>query len=205
MNKKKWHHYYRSYFSHFKARYFLIIMVISLSVSVYALRSNNETMITLRNQLYSADKMNGDVQGALDRLQSYVIAHMNTNLSSGADPVYPPIQLKYTYQRLVSAESKQVASTNINLYTDAENYCQTVIPIGTIGFSGKIRVPCIEQYVLSHGTKINPIPVSLYEFDFVSPVWSPDLAGISLLISLLAFLLAIFDYLITKILYRSVK
>lgn len=188
MNKKGWY-YYRHYLKHFKARYFFILALICLVISVGALRSNNETMINLRNQVYIADKNNNNVQAALDKLQAYVTAHMNTNLSSGSNPVYPPIQLKYTYQRLVSAQDSYVATTNANLYTDAENYCQTVIPIGTIGFSGKIRVPCIEQYVQTHGAKASPISASLYEFDFISPVWSPDLAGYSLLFGTLFLLL----------------
>ncbi|HXR50098.1 MAG TPA: hypothetical protein VN778_03685, partial [Verrucomicrobiae bacterium] len=114
-------------------------------------------------------------------LQAYVTTHMNTNLSAGQGAVYPPIQLKYTYDRLVQAESDAAAASNTQLYTQAQNYCQTQIPTG---FSGRGRVPCIEQYVQSHDTSLPTIPDALYKFDFVSPVWSPDFAGWSLLFAI---------------------
>ncbi len=173
-------------------------------VAIFALRANNEHMIVLRNQVYAADKINGDVQGALNNLQDYVTSHMNTNLAI-PNGIYPPIQLKYTYQRLVSAQSAQISATNSSLYTAAENYCQTVIPIGTVGFGGGIRVPCIEQYVTTHGAKPTTIDPALYEFDFVSPTWSPDLAGISLALSIILFIISITLFIITKIIRKLTK
>ncbi len=161
-------------------------------------------MIVLKNDVYAADKMNGDVQGALNRLQSYVVSHMNTNLTT-ATGVYPPIQLKYTYQRLVDAQAAQVASTNAGLYTAAEDYCQTVIPEGTNAFGGGPRVPCIEQYVSSHGVKLSSINPSLYEFDFISPTWSPDLAGYSLVISMLLLIVWFIGIVSKLVIKRLIK
>ncbi len=143
-------------------------------------------MLKLRNAVYAADQNNGDVQGTLQRLQAYVTTHMNTNLSSGSSAVYPPIQLKYTYQRLLDAESASAAQANSQLYTDAQGYCQAQIPTG---FSGRYRVPCIEQYVESHDTALPTIPTALYEFDFVSPTWSSDLAGWTMLLAIASWLL----------------
>ena len=157
-----------------KPWWLVILTVVSLIICVAALRSNNEHMIQLRNQVYAADKNNGDIQGALYNLQKYVTTHMNTNLSSGPNAVYPPIQLKYTYNRLISKQTQNYNQQNANLYTQAEQYCQSKVPNG---FSGRYRVPCIEQYVTSHGLKASSVNQSLYEFDFVSPSWSPDLAG----------------------------
>ena len=83
--------------------YFLALAIVSTIVCLFALRANNEHMIRLRNAVYTADKNNIDVQGALQKLQAYVTTHMNTNLSAGQGAVYPPIQLKYTYDSLVHA------------------------------------------------------------------------------------------------------
>lgn len=152
-----------------------------------ALRSNNQHMVKLRDAVYVADKGSGDITKALNELRTYVYAHMNTSLSSGSDSVYPPIQLKYTYDRLVQAESAKVASQNTQVYTDAQHYCEQLYP-GS--FSGGPRVPCITQYVSDHGLKTAPIPDALYKFDFVSPRWSPDLAGWSMLLTALSLLLA---------------
>jgi hypothetical protein len=172
-----------------KPIYLFIALLIVSVISIISLRANNQEMGSLRNKVFSADKSGQNVQGALNDLRNYVNSHMNTNLSSGQNSVYPPIQLKYTYQRLVVAENTQAKLTNSNIYHDAQIYCQQ---INSSAFSGRTRVPCIESYVQSHGVKTSPIPTGLYEFDFISPSWSPDLAGWSLLLcSLLLFLLGI--------------
>lgn len=180
--------------SHFWAKSLLLqtgilltLAIVSTVVCVFALRANNERMVELRNQVYAADKDNGDVAGALKDLQAYVTAHMNTSLSEGASSVYPPIQLKYTYERLVQAGYQK--SQNGQLYTDAQHYCERQ---DSVDFSGHNRVPCIEQYVQSHGgAQPATIPDSLYKFDFVSPKWSPDLAGWSMVVAAISWLLLV--------------
>src|SRR5579884_1927563 len=104
-----------------KPVYILIFALLSTIVCLFALRANNEHMIALRNNVYTADKNDTDVTGALQQLQAYVTTHMNTDLSSGNGSVYPPVQLKYTYQRLLSKASSTVTG-NTQLYTDAQQY-----------------------------------------------------------------------------------
>lgn len=143
-------------------------------MSVLALRHNNQTMVKLRDAVYAADKDNQDVNAALNNLSHYVHRHMNTNLSSGNNNIKPPIQLKYTYQRLVEAQQNQLQTNNQKLYADAQNACRSA---GDTSFD----TACVQNYVVSHGGQgdIN-VPAGLYQFDFVSPTWSPDLAGWSL-------------------------
>jgi hypothetical protein len=186
MNKRKLHHIWR-WLRHVSPWYFLAAAVLSTVVCVFALRANNQHMITLRDAVYQADKDNGDVQGALNKLQAYVTAHMNTNLSAGPNAVYPPIQLKYTYDRLVQAQGDAATKANSQLYTDAQHYCEAQ---NHTDFSGRNRVPCIQQYVQAHSTASSAptIPDSLYKFSFVSPSWSPDLAGWSLVVAALVWL-----------------
>ena len=177
---------------------FLILALASGSMSVLALRHNNQTMIRLRNELYVADKNDGNVNAALNNLRNYVYAHMNTNLSSGGNTIKPPIQLKYTYQRLVAAQQQQLDSANSQLYTEAENYCQQQDPTD---FYGYYRVPCVQNYISTHSlnTSSTTIPVALYEFDFLSPAWSPDLAGWSLVVMALLALLFIAKLVATRL------
>lgn len=163
-----------SFVKKIKARYLLVLTLLFLVISLFALRANYEQMVSLRNALYSADKNNGNVSLALNNLQKYVTSHMNTNLSTGNGSIYPPIQLEYTYQRLQDQLSQQASSLNTNIYTQAEDYCQAKIPTG---FSGRYRISCVEQYINTHGLESQQIPKSLYEFDFVTPFWSPDFAG----------------------------
>ena len=167
-----------------KPYYIFIFLLVFSTISIFSLRSNNQNMGKLREKVYAADQSGVGVEPALNNLRFYVNSHMNTALSSGSTSVYPPIQLQYTYQRLVSAQSE---SNNSTVYNDAQTYCQQQNPTG---FSGRTRVDCVQQYVQSHGVTNTPIPTGLYEFDFQSPTWSPDLAGWMLVVS--AFTLCIF-------------
>ncbi len=160
---------------------FLVMFIVSVAVAFFALRYNNQTMVDLRAKVYAADQSGGDVNGALNNLRKDVYGHMNTNLSSGGNAIKPPIQLKYTYERLL--EAQQQAASGTQIYTDAQTYCQGLVPAGV---SGRGRVPCVQDYVTSHGVKPTPIPTGLYEFDFISPTWSPDLAGWSLAVALIS-------------------
>ena len=188
MNKRRLHHTWTR-LRLVKPWYFLTVAVISTVVCVFALRANNQHMVMLRNDVYKADQKDADVKGALMRLQAYVTTHMNTSLTSGAGSVYPPIQLKYTYERQLQAQQSQLAQTNTQLYTDAQHYCEQQNPVD---FSGHNRVPCIEQYVSSRApdtVQLPTIPAALYQFSFASPTWSPDLAGWSLAVAALSGLL----------------
>lgn len=185
MNKRRLHHTWTK-LRRIKPWYLLVLAVISTVVCIFALRANNEHMIKLRGVVYKADQNNTDVAGALKGLQAYVTAHMNTNLDSGQNAVYPPIQLKYTYERLVQAQNAAAGGSS-QLYSEAQHYCEGQ---NSVDFSGRNRVPCIEQYVQSHGGgQPSTVPDALYKFDFVSPQWSPDLAGWSMAIAIPAWLL----------------
>jgi hypothetical protein len=187
MNKRHLHHLWTN-LRWIKPSYFLALAAVTTIICIFALRANNEHMIKLRSAVYAADKSNGNVELALEQLQAYVTTNMNTNLVSGNGTVYPPIQLKYTYQRLLQAQSQAAVADNTQLYTEAQTYCQQQDPVD---FSGRNRVPCIEQYVETHDAQLPTIPAGLYEFSFISPTWSPDLAGWSLLAASLSGLLFI--------------
>ncbi|OVE79469.1 hypothetical protein BVY00_00315 [bacterium G20] len=180
---------------------FLLLFIVSSVVALYALRHNNQTMVRLRSEVYTADQAGGDVNLALNNLRKYVYGHMNTDLSSGGSAIKPPIQLKYTYERLLAVEQQKAVSTNSQIYTDAQTYCQAQVPAGV---SGRGRVPCVQDYVTSHGIKTTPIPTGLYQFDFISPAWSPDLAGWSLVLAGLMFLGFVFSWLMEKLTKRNV-
>lgn len=145
-------------------------------------------MVVLRDAVYQADEENGDVEGALRELRQYVYNHMNTNLNSGKTAVYPPIQLKYTYERLVNSQQDQLRQQNEQIYSAAQDHCERLHPES---HSGGPRVPCIREYVAARGIEISQIPDSIYKFDFVSPRWSPDIAGWSLLATIVLALITI--------------
>lgn len=187
MNKRHLHHLWTK-IRLIKPSYVLVLALACTVICIFALRANNEHMVKLRNAVYTADRDDGNVELALQNLQAYVTTHMNTNLNSGNGSVYPPIQLKYTYQRILQSESQAAVNANAGLYTAAQNYCQEQ---DSTDFSGRNRVPCIEQYVETHDAQLPTVPTALYEFSFISPTWSPDLAGWSLLLSILSWILFI--------------
>jgi hypothetical protein len=186
MDKRHLHHLWTR-FRTLKPGYFLVLSALTGVIFIFAMRSNYTHMVTLRQAVYDADKSGQGVNEALNNLQEYVYTHMNTNLAT-KDGVYPPIQLKYTYDRLVQAQGDQAASANSQLYTDAQHYCEQQ---NSVDFSGHNRVPCIENYVSTHTTDAAAnIPDSLYKFNFASPRWSPDLAGWSELLTIIFALTA---------------
>ncbi len=176
--------------------------LVSGIICVFALRANNLQMVQLRNAVYAADKDNGDTEGALRNLREYVYSHMNTSLTSGPNAVHPPIQLKYTYERLVSALPSP-ADNNSEIYNQAQKYCEQAIPNG---ISGSYRLSCIQAYVKQHGiTTVETIPKGLYQFDFVSAKWSPDLAGWSLLATIVLVLCALGSWLFRNVFRHLLK
>ena len=172
--------------------YLFVGFLVAGTLAVVCLRQNYETMVDLRQAVFTADESGADVEQALQNLRTHVNSHMNTSLAGGADGIYPPIHLKGTYDRLVSAEQERVNSVNSKVYTDAQAHCERLYP-GS--FSGGPRVPCIEQYVKEHGTSPKTIPDALYKFDFASPTWSPDLAGWLIVASAVLLVLAIIRFL----------
>jgi len=195
MDKKELHHLWIKV-RRIKPLYFLALCGVCAVVFVVALRDNYSHMVSLRSAVYSADKSDGNIEATLQNLQSYVTHHMNTSLTT-TNGVYPPIQLKYTYDRLVQAQSQQLAeesSQNASLYTQAQAYCEAKYPYGYV----INKVPCIDGFIQSHGVSVSlslgTIPASLYEFDFVSPTWSPDLAGWSLVVGVIFLLLFVITY-----------
>src|SRR5690606_30941856 len=105
--------------------------------------------------------------------------------------IQQPVQLKYTYDRLVAAEKSKVTKQNQQVYTDAQHYCEKLYPAS---FSGGPRVPCIKKYISAHNVSEQPIPDALYKFSFYSPQWSPDLAGWSIVVAIIAFVLFIISF-----------
>ncbi len=155
---------------------FLAGALVSAALFIYAYRQNNLTMIQLRDRVAQVDFNDGDIEGALRDLREHVHSHMNTDLTPTEDSIHPPIQLKYEYERLVQAERDRVARINAEVNSQAQSACAG---------AGNERVNCVAAYVSQHGTKERPIPDDLYKFDFVSPRWSPDVAGWSLIMAIL--------------------
>lgn len=179
MDKKFFKHLYKTT-RHVNMFFFLAVAIVSGVICVMSLRNNNVTALQLRDKVNQVDKDNGDVEKALRDLRTYMYGHMNTSLSTGPNAIKPPIQLKYRYERLLQAQQDKVSVENAKIYSEAQTECEKQFPKG---LSGSGRIPCVTQYITSHGISQDPIEDSVYKFDFVSPMWSPDLAGWSLIVA----------------------
>ena len=197
MSKKQLHYYSRRVHV-INPWIILILCLISGSISVYSLRQNNLKMVILRDKVIRADEQNGNTELEMRNLRQFVYKHMNTNLASGSSPIKPPLQLKNEYDRLVAAQKLRLAEEKTRLSTEALAKCQ-YLPGET--FAGGPRIPCIQSYIADHSSSSMPIDSSLYKFDFLSPAWSPDLAGWSLLIAVMLFIV----FIIRLALYRLLK
>lgn len=184
MNKRHVHHVWRR-LKPINAWVFLVLAIFFAALGIYSMRQNNLTAIRLRDAVVKADEQNGDVETPLRALREHVYSHMNADLSNGTG-LQQPVQLKFRYDRLVAAEKARVDAVNDNIYTQAQAECERQVPAGV---SGGGRIACIEQYVSSNGVTEVPVQDALYKFDFISPRWSPDIAGFSLLLSAICFLL----------------
>jgi hypothetical protein len=165
------------------------VFVISVMASIFALRQNNLMMVQLRDKVYAADKQGDNVESALHELRVFVYGHMNTNLRAGSTSSEAPIQLTETYNRLVASEQARVAALggNAAVYAVAQQKCvdKTV---------EAEKLQCVQQYLTDNGG--NKFQLSLpskefYTFDFISPSWSPDLAGFSVLIAAFSAILLV--------------
>lgn len=166
----------------------LALFLVSAIITTQQLRHNNFQMIKLRNAVYAADKSGNGVDQALNDLRADVYAHMNTDLSSGGNTIKPPIQLQYTYQRLVQAEQTRVNNANTEIQRQAQIFCAA-------HEASQYREDCFKNYVDHHSVKANSVPAALYQFDFISPTWSPDLAGWSMIASIILGTVTIFSFL----------
>lgn len=183
MNKRKLHHQLK-FFIKVRPLYIFIIAVFLLALGVIGMRENNLRMVELREQVLLADERNENVEKPLRELREHVHSHMNTDLSSGNIAIKPPIQLKSKYEQLVKQEQQRVDRANREIKEKGERVCAERFPAGGLNIS---RVDCVADYTRVNTVEPREIPSDLYKFDFISPTWSVDLAGLSLLGSLLFF------------------
>ena len=197
MNRAKAHHYWKA----LKTPSLIVLIISALlfsGIAVYALRANNLRMLELKQAVFVADEQNGDVEAALQELRSFVNAHMNTRLRP-ADSTEPPIQLVNQFNRYIEAEQAKLAAQGGSsiVYQQAQARCET----GAIPLTA--RAQCIQEYVLANGGTVKELtvpPKELYTYDFVSPSWSFDIAGIAIILAGLSVLLLLARLVLGRIL-----
>lgn len=166
-----------------------VLLLLSIGLTVLGLTANSQGAKDRYESLIAVDQAGGDVNASLQDLQAYIYRHMNTQIGSETG-INPPIQLAGTYGRLVAEEQARVEKSNEELYQVAQADCERRNPNG---FSGRNRLGCIEEYIDQNGVQPRVINEALYKFDFAPPTWSPDIAGFSLLASIILGLIFVVD------------
>lgn len=161
----------------------VILLVLMLFISATFLRINNVGMIARRNAVAAADK-SGDIdqiQQRLYDLQRYSAAHMNAD--SGV--LYLQDEYNRDVQRQAEAASTSGSQKALEIRRAAEAVCKPQFN----GWS-PAYVQCYVNELNKHpsdeiSAQLTPPSSALYRYSFISPLWSPDFAGFTLLLSVL--------------------
>lgn len=180
----------------------LILLILAGFIAATFLRLNNTGMVQRRNAVISADKA-GDTQQIAERLaelQNYSATHMNA--AGGV------IYLQHQYDRDAQAAIK-AASNSSSESAAANAHAEEVCHPQYSGWS-TAYMQCflaeLAKYPTSDKLAEPELPnTELYRYEFVSPLWTPDFAGFSLLVvGLLIFMifLRLISMMILRILLR---
>jgi hypothetical protein len=167
-------------------------------LGIFFMRSNNITALEKYRSVIKADENNGSVYEKLKDLQEYTFSHLNSGIGR-------PVQLVNTYNRdankIFAAAQSQLDSEGKkkDIYLDAQKICESKgIPITA-------RAQCAADYVLANNPDIEQDKLavtlpdkSLYSFEFASPRWAWDAAGISIFIGLIFAIGALFRMLLAR-------
>lgn len=176
-----------------------ILLILMGFLSATFLRLNNIGMIQRRTAVMDADVL-GDkavIQNRLYDLQRYVSSHMNADMGAG-------IALESSYKRDAQKAYESVTSDS-DVYRKAQEVCMPQYSSWS------------QAYVLCTANELDkyegidsvswPDPKA-YTHVFVSPLWSPDFAGWSVLICIAIFTMIVVRFIgviILKILLRRYK
>ena len=164
----------------------LILFVLSMMLTMTFLRLNNIGMISRRAAVVNADTSGNDniTKQRLFELQQYVTSHMNTDMGKG-------VYLEASYKRDVQAAYKEASSDynpNGNIYKKAQQVCA---PKFTSWSQSYIQCTVNELRKYPSGpdleSSVNLPNANKYLHNFISPLWSPDFAGLAVVVSAAIF------------------
>ncbi|HPQ82319.1 MAG TPA: hypothetical protein PL191_01085 [Candidatus Saccharimonas sp.] len=157
----------------------LVLLLILMSfVAATFLRMNNTGMVQRRNAVAAADKVGNvpDTTARIYDLQRWSAAHMNAD--SGT--FYLQEQYNRDAQRALS-QSSDLSAASAQANADAEAVCHPQFN----GWSTAYMQCFLAELAKHPSSEKLPEPKlpspALYRYSFVSPLWSPDFAGWSII------------------------
>jgi len=169
----------------------VIIFILVSFLAATFLRLNNIGMEQRRDALVAVDKTGDQAQitARLGDLRDYVSAHMNTDLGHG-------VPLQASYDRAVEVARQAALNTTGsagNIYKLADEYCKPQFRAYSTAYLNCFLAQ-LNKYpsdAIDTDQQIKWPDANLYMYNFVSPVWSPDLAGWTVLVSLVLLIIII--------------
>lgn len=179
----------------------VVLLIIASFIAATFLRLNNIGMIERRDAVYAADEA-GNSEATIDRLydlQRYVAAHMNTSLGAG---IYLEASYNRDKQALLDSASAD-SNPNGNIYKKAQEVCAPQFSRYSAAYVACTTSELAKYPAASELNNEVKLPQDLYRHAFISPIWSPDFAGWSVLVCVaLALMIAI--RLISLLVLRSI-
>lgn len=158
----------------------LVLLLLVGFISATLLRLNNIGMVERRTAVLNADKSGStdDIARRLYDLQRYVSSHMNTDMGRG---IY--LQEQYNKDRQKAMDrAATTGSSNGNIYKKITDECRALYSAWTPYFQ------CVQDRLNASTPADDPVQKAAlpkpeaYRHVFVSPIWSPDFAGLSVLV-----------------------
>lgn len=180
----------------------VILLILASFLAATFLRLNNIGMVERRNAVLAADEAgnNDNTITRLYDLQRYVSTHMNADMGKG-------LYLVSSYKRDVQTAYNKASSDNNpngNIYKKAQDVCAPQFTRWSEAY-----VQCTTSQLAKYPAATNLVDaVNLPRADgylhvYVSPLWSPDFAGWSVLVCI-ALLLMIVARLVSLVILRLI-
>jgi len=158
-----------------KARYFFILAALAAVFAVGQVVAHQRVAADMVDGIVGIDQEGESTSSQLAQFRSYTANHMGTATS---------VYLEASYNRDKEA-AQQAAQPQANgaVYTEAQKSCASTT-------NSVAQARCVQSYVAAHApSSPNPQTVRMpsqqeYVKQLNSPVWTPDTAGIALLLML---------------------
>lgn len=160
----------REHIGFIKTWQLVILIIIFGALSAWSLRQNSLKTLDLQGKVLMSDELNVGTEEAVKELGDHIISSMNSDM---AGPIQLPNSFNRDYEKLVLS-SEEVTNSQ---YLSIREKCVTFdVPV-------EAQSECIRNETNQITSEEFSLPLELYSFDFKSPLWSPDMAGWSSLLT----------------------
>ena len=168
----------------------VILLILATFLAATFLRLNNIGMIERRSAVLAADEAD-DSEATINRLydlQRYVSSHMNTDMGKG---VYLESSYKRDYQKAIDQAASD-SKPNGTIYKKAQDVCAPQFSRYSYAYLQCTTSELAKYPAASDPASAVKTPLAdTYLHVFVSPLWSPDFAGWSVVLWILLALMLV--------------